>query len=144
VSVRSISACPRAPPAGRGARVGRARSPRALESRSTRRGARGGIMAIEEGKEAPAFALQDGQGKKRSLADLRGREVILYFYPKDDTPGCSKEACGFRDHWREIEELGAMVLGVSPDHGESHEKFRAKYELPFPLLSDPDHKVMEK
>ena len=100
-------------------------------------------MAIEEGKAAPAFTLADGEGRKVALADLRGRDVILYFYPKDDTPGCTKEACGFRDLWREIEKLGATVLGVSPDAGAAHEKFRAKYQLPFPLLSDPDKKVME-
>jgi peroxiredoxin Q/BCP len=101
-------------------------------------------MAIEEGGAAPAFTLQDGQGAKRSLTELKGRDVILYFYPKDDTPGCTKEACGFRDLWREIEDLGATVLGVSPDGAEAHEKFRDKYTLPFPLLSDPERKVMEK
>jgi peroxiredoxin Q/BCP len=101
-------------------------------------------MAIEEGKAAPAFTLQDGKGAKLSLGDLKGRDVIVYFYPKDDTPGCTKEACGFRDLWRDIEKLGATVLGVSPDGAEAHEKFRAKYALPFSLLSDPDRKVMEK
>jgi thioredoxin-dependent peroxiredoxin len=101
-------------------------------------------MAVEEGKAAPAFTLPDGEGNKISLASLRGRDVILYFYPKDDTPGCTKEACGFRDLWREIEKLGATVLGVSPDGAGPHEKFRAKYQLPFALLSDPDHGMMEK
>jgi peroxiredoxin Q/BCP len=101
-------------------------------------------MAIQEGKVAPAFTLQDGEGKKVSLSDLGGTHVILYFYPKDDTPGCTKEACGFRDLWGSIEQLGATVLGVSPDGAAAHEKFRAKYDLPFRLLSDPDKKVMEK
>ncbi len=101
-------------------------------------------MAVEEGKAAPAFRLRDGQGAEVSLAELRGRDVILYFYPRDDTPGCTKEACGFRDLWREVERLGATVLGVSPDGPEAHEKFRAKYSLPFPLLCDSDHRVMEQ
>ena len=79
-----------------------------------------------------------------SLADYAGKHVILYFYPRDDTPGCTKEACGFRDHWKEIGKLGAVVLGVSPDSGEAHQKFAKKYRLPFPLLSDPDKKVMSK
>ena len=101
-------------------------------------------MAIQEGKAAPAFTLADGSGKKVSLADFAGKHVILYFYPKDDTPGCTKEACGFRDSWKEIQKLNAVVLGVSADGAESHQKFTAKYKLPFPLLSDPDRKVMEK
>jgi peroxiredoxin Q/BCP len=99
-------------------------------------------MAVEEGKKAPAFTLSDAKGKKVSLADLAGKDVILYFYPKDDTPGCIKEACGFRDGWSELKKLGAVVLGVSPDGAASHEKFAAKYKLPFTLLSDPDRKVM--
>ena len=99
-------------------------------------------MAIEENKAAPAFSLKDAEGKQVNLKDLRGKNVIVYFYPKDDTPGCTKEACGFRDIWKEIEESNAVVLGVSPDDGASHEKFAAKYNLPFTLLSDPDKKVM--
>ncbi len=101
-------------------------------------------MSIQEGKAPPAFTLEDADGKKVSLADFAGKNVILYFYPKDDTPGCTKEACGFRDDWKEIQKLNAVVLGVSADSGESHRKFAAKYKLPFPLLSDPDRKVMEK
>lgn len=101
-------------------------------------------MALEEGKAAPAFTLADDRGQKVALADLRGRDVILYFYPKDDTPGCTKEACGFRDRWRELEKLGVAVYGISPDGAEDHRKFREKYELPFPLLCDTDRKVMEK
>lgn len=101
-------------------------------------------MAIEEGKAAPAFKLEDADGGKVSLADFKGRDVILYFYPKDDTPGCTKEACGFRDGWSELRKAGVAVLGVSPDTPESHRKFREKYKLPFTLLSDPDRGVLEK
>jgi peroxiredoxin Q/BCP len=101
-------------------------------------------MAIEEGKAAPAFTLADADGKKVSLKDFAGKHVILYFYPKDDTPGCTKEACGFRDGWKDLQKRNAIVLGVSADDATSHQKFRTKYKLPFPLLSDPDRKVMEK
>jgi len=101
-------------------------------------------MAIEEGRAAPAFTLPDSQGNKIRLNDLKGKDVILYFYPQDDTPGCTKEACSFRDLWGEIESLGVVVLGVSPDNGESHKNFTNKYNLPFTLLSDPDRKVMSK
>lgn len=101
-------------------------------------------MAIQAGKAAPAFTLADAEGKKISLKDFAGKNVILYFYPKDDTPGCTKEACGFRDFWKEIQAANAVVLGVSADGAESHRKFRDKYRLPFPLLSDPDRATMEK
>jgi len=101
-------------------------------------------MPVQEGKAAPSFTLEDASGKKVSLADFAGKNVILYFYPKDDTPGCTKEACGFRDDWKELQKANAVVLGVSADSGESHKKFAAKYKLPFTLLSDPDRKVMEK
>ncbi len=101
-------------------------------------------MAIEEGKAAPAFTLPDQTGAKHSLADYRGKHVIVYFYPKDDTPGCTKEACGFRDNFLELKKRDVVVLGVSPDGGEAHRKFIAKYALPFVLLSDTDRKVMEK
>jgi len=101
-------------------------------------------MAIEEGKSAPPFTLTDGSGAKVSLKDFAGKDVILYFYPKDDTPGCTKEACGFRDEWKMLQKLGAVVLGVSADSQASHEKFARKYKLPFQLLSDPERKVMEK
>ena len=100
-------------------------------------------MAIEEGKKAPAFSLSDADGKQVSLADFAGRDVIVYFYPRDDTPGCTKEACGFRDLWKKIQAKGATVIGVSPDKPESHQKFAKKYKLPFPLLCDPEKKTME-
>ena len=101
-------------------------------------------MLIEEGKAAPAFTLQDAAGNKVALRDLRGRNVIVYFYPRDNTPGCTKEACGFRDLWRDIQQQDAVVLGVSPDSAASHQKFATQYQLPFTLLCDPDKKVMEK
>lgn len=101
-------------------------------------------MTIEEGKAAPLFTLPDTDGNKVALKDFRGRNVIVYFYPRDDTPGCTKEACGFRDLWKEIEARNAVVLGISPDEGGSHRKFVDKYGLPFTLLSDPDRKVMTK
>jgi peroxiredoxin Q/BCP len=102
-------------------------------------------MAVEEGKAAPAFTLKDQDGKAVSLASFKGQKaVVLYFYPRDDTPGCTKEACGFRDSNRELQKLGVEVIGVSADDGASHQKFRAKYKLPFTLLSDQGRKVMEK
>ena len=100
-------------------------------------------MAVQEGKAAPKFTLTDADGKKVSLTDFAGKNVVLYFYPKDDTPGCTKEACGFRDAWKILQQKKTVVLGVSADSGASHQKFRDKYKLPFPLLSDPDRKVME-
>ena len=99
---------------------------------------------IEPGQRAPAFALTADDGTKVRLADLRGRPVVLYFYPKDDTPGCTREACAFRDQQGQFMRLGAAVLGVSADSIDSHEKFRDKYQLNFPLLADADHKVAEK
>jgi thioredoxin-dependent peroxiredoxin len=97
---------------------------------------------IVEGRKAPDFSLEDAGGRRVSLADFKGKDVIVYFYPKDDTPGCTKEACGFRDSWKELRKAGVVVLGVSADGAASHKKFAAKYKLPFPLLSDPDRKVM--
>ena len=99
---------------------------------------------LEEGKKAPAFTLKDEAGKSVSLGDYAGKDVVVYFYPKDDTPGCTKEACGFRDAWKELQGLGVAVLGISPDGAMSHQRFAAKYKLPFPLLSDPAKAVMEK
>ena len=101
-------------------------------------------MAVEEGKSAPLFTLKNPEGEKVALKDLRGKNVIVYFYPKDDTPGCIKEAQAFRDLWKQIQKQDAVILGISPDGGESHKKFIKKYKLPFILLSDPDKKVMTK
>jgi peroxiredoxin Q/BCP len=98
---------------------------------------------LQTGEPAPAFTLSGPGGEAVSLAALAGQHVILYFYPKDDTPGCIKEACGFRDAWDELKALGAVVLGVSPDSAASHERFAGKYRLPFQLLSDPERKVLE-
>ena len=97
-----------------------------------------------EGKKAPAFELEGNDGKTHSLEDYKGKTVVLYFYPKDDTPGCTKEACGFRDLNANLKKAGAVVLGVSKDGAESHKKFTAKYKLPFVLLSDPKLDVMKK
>src|SRR5262249_7156157 len=93
--------------------------------------------------KAPAFTLTADDGSKVKLADLKGSPVVLYFYPKDDTPGCTKEACAFRDRKAEIVKLGAKIFGVSPDDVDSHVKFRDKFELNFPLLADKDHKLAE-
>lgn len=101
-------------------------------------------MAIEEGSKAPAFSLKDQSGATVKLSDLKGKLVVLYFYPKDDTSGCTKEACAFRDEHTVLQKRGAVVLGVSPDDEKRHQKFRAKYELPFQLLVDADHAVAEK
>jgi peroxiredoxin Q/BCP len=98
---------------------------------------------INEGDQAPDFTLQSDAGTDVTLSSLRGRPVVLYFYPRDDTPGCTTEACEFRDAYDVFRERGAEVLGVSPDDVTSHEKFKTKYELPFTLLADPDHKVAE-
>lgn len=95
------------------------------------------------GARAPGFTLPSDQGGDVSLAGLRGRPVVLYFYPKDDTSGCTTQACEFRDRWADVEAAGAVVLGVSPDPVKSHAKFRKKYGLPFPLLADTDHSVAE-
>ena len=100
------------------------------------------MAAITEGRKAPSFTLPDAEGRPVSLSDFKGKDVVVYFYPRDDTPGCTKEACGFRDHWKELQRAGVVVLGISADSGESHKKFAAKYRLPFTLLSDADRKVM--
>ena len=99
---------------------------------------------IEEGKPAPDFELSSDAGETIRLSALRGKPVVLYFYPKDDTPGCTAQACGIRDAYGEFEQEGAVVLGVSPDDERSHGKFRDKYELPFTLLADTDHRVAEQ
>lgn len=99
---------------------------------------------IEPGQSAPDFTLPDQDGEDVALSSLRGRRVVLYFYPRADTPGCTTQACGIRDAWAELERRGAVVLGVSPDDEGSHERFKAKYGLPFTLLADPDHSVAER
>ena len=100
-------------------------------------------MALEPGDQAPDFTLPDQHGKPVSLSDLRGKTVVLYFYPKADTPGCTKQACGVRDHRGDYEQAGAVVLGVSPDPVTAVGKFDQKYDLGFPLLADEDHRVAE-
>jgi peroxiredoxin Q/BCP len=99
---------------------------------------------VEEGSPAPDFDLATDMGERIKLSDLRGKPVVLYFYPEDDTPGCTAQACEIRDEWSRFRERGAVVLGVSPDDEESHARFREKYSLPFTLLADPKHEVAEK
>ena len=99
---------------------------------------------LSEGTAAPDFELSADDGHQVKLSDYRGKPVVLYFYPKDDTPGCTTEACEFRDAYDAFRERGAEVLGVSPDDVRSHEKFKTKYELPFTLLADPDHAVAKR
>lgn len=99
---------------------------------------------VEEGKPAPTFTLPSDTGETVSLESFRGKPVVLYFYPRDDTPGCTRQACAIRDAWDAYAERGAIVLGVSPDSPASHVKFKEKYALPFTLLSDEDHAVAEK
>jgi thioredoxin-dependent peroxiredoxin len=98
---------------------------------------------VEEGREAPDFQLTSDSGERVRLSQFRGRPVVLYFYPRDDTPGCTTQACGIRDSYGDFEERGAVVLGVSPDTEESHVKFKEKHGLPFTLLADPEHEVAE-
>jgi peroxiredoxin Q/BCP len=99
---------------------------------------------VSEGEEAPDFTLENDAGETVSLSDFRGTPVVLYFYPKDDTPGCTAQACGIRDAYGEFERAGAVVLGVSPDKVGKHVKFKEKYDLPFTLLADPEHEVAER
>jgi peroxiredoxin Q/BCP len=99
-------------------------------------------LAIQEGKGAPLFTLPDSHGRRLALRDLRGHDVIVYFYPRDETPGCTREACAFRDLFEELREHGAVIVGISPDDAASHRSFATRHELPFTLLSDPDKKVM--
>jgi len=101
------------------------------------------MAGIAEGRKAPDFTLADAAGGWVALKDFKGKDVVVYFYPKDDTPGCTKEACGFRDLWKDLQRAGVVVLGVSGDTPATHTKFAAKYKLPFPLLSDPARKVMQ-
>src|SRR5579872_1756710 len=99
---------------------------------------------LKEGQKAPVFTLDDDQGKKVSLSDFEGKEVVLYFYPKDMTPGCTQEACDFRDNWGAVKERGAVVLGVSADPVKKHGAFKEKYNLPFTLLSDEGKKMLKQ
>jgi peroxiredoxin Q/BCP len=99
---------------------------------------------VEEGQQAPEFELESDAGETVKLSSLRGKPIVLYFYPKDDTPGCTTQACGIRDVYGEFERAGAVVLGVSPDSAASHVKFKEKFGLPFTLLADPDHAVAER
>jgi len=101
-------------------------------------------MSVEAGKKAPDFTAPTDGGKKLKLSDLRGKPVVLYFYPKDDTPGCTTEACGFRDALPDFSKVKAQVIGVSRDSVARHDKFKQKYDLPFPLVSDEDGKICEK
>jgi peroxiredoxin Q/BCP len=101
------------------------------------------VAMLREGDPAPDFTLESDDGSTVRLSGLRGRPVVLYFYARDDTPGCTKQACGFRDAYGEYEQRGVVVLGVSPDDVESHAKFKSKYGLPFTLLADPEHEVAE-
>jgi peroxiredoxin Q/BCP len=100
-------------------------------------------MPIPSGVKAPDFKLFDETGQARALSDFHGHTVLLYFYPKDDTPGCTTEACNFRDDYSQYEQAGVIILGVSPDTPKSHQKFKQKYNLPFTLLSDEGHKVCD-
>ena len=99
---------------------------------------------LKIGDKAPDFKLKDETGREISLSSLRGKRVVIYFYPKDDTPGCTKEACSIRDVYDDILEAGAVVIGISKDNARSHERFKRKYNLPFYLLSDPENKVIEQ
>jgi len=100
-------------------------------------------MKLDAGAKAPDFTLPDQNGKEHSLSDYQGKWVLLYFYPKDDTPGCTTEACGIRDSWSAFKRRKAVVLGVSPDSVKKHEKFATKFDLPFTLLADSDKKVVQ-
>jgi peroxiredoxin Q/BCP len=101
------------------------------------------MAELNAGDQAPDFETVNDKNEKVKLSDLRGRKVVLYFYPKDNTPGCTAQACGFRDSYPQVEAKNAVVLGISPDSAKSHQAFRSKYELPFPLLVDSDHKIAE-
>ena len=101
------------------------------------------MSAVQVGDLAPDFTATTDSGTTVALGDFRGKRIVLYFYPKDDTPGCTTQACGFRDHYPVIEEKNAVVLGVSPDSAKSHQKFKSKFDLPFTLLVDEDHAIAE-
>jgi len=100
-------------------------------------------MVLEKGIKAPNFELEDSEGTVHKLSDYQGETIVVYFYPKDDTPGCTKEACSFRDSYKDFKDAGVTIIGISPDKVESHKKFKDKYALPFTLLADSDHEVCE-
>lgn len=100
-------------------------------------------MVLSKGMKAPEFELKDSEGNIHHLSDYKGQTIVIYFYPKDDTPGCTKEACSFRDSYADFREAGVEVIGISPDTVNSHTKFANKYDLPFTLLADPEHEVCE-
>lgn len=126
--------------------LARANGSRRAQAWNPQRGRRilTGMAELKEGSKAPDFTLTDDAGRKVKLSEFADKTVVLYFYPRADTPGCTKEACSFRDHHAELLARGAVVLGVSPDEPAPLAKFKQKYGLPFPLLADPDHKVAEK
>lgn len=101
-------------------------------------------VSLKAGDKAPLFSGRDQNGNTVSLSQLKGKKVILYFYPEDDTPACTAQACNLRDHYKELMKTGFEVVGISPNDQESHEKFAGKYKLPFPLLPDPGHKIIDK
>jgi peroxiredoxin Q/BCP len=100
-------------------------------------------MVLEVGQKAPEFSLVDNEGQAHRLSDYQGQTIVVYFYPKDDTPGCTKEACSFRDSYEDYRKAGVEIIGISPDSEKSHSKFKKKHDLPFVLLSDPEHQVCE-
>jgi thioredoxin-dependent peroxiredoxin len=102
------------------------------------------MSILTEGKKAPAFKGKDQNGKTISLSDYKGKKVVLYFYPEDDTPTCTMQACNLRDNFSALQKLGIVVLGVSPDEEKKHKKFEAKYDLPFTLIADPEHIIIDK
>ena len=102
------------------------------------------MITLQEGDKAPAFTGYDQDGKKVSLADYKGKKLVLYFYPQDDTPTCTVQACNLRDNFALLRKEGLVVVGISPDDEKSHKKFETKFSLPFPLLADPDHKIIDK
>lgn len=102
------------------------------------------MTQLQEGEKAPAFTAKDQDGQKLSLADFKGRRLVLYFYPEDDTPTCTVEACNLRDNYALLKQEGFAIVGISPDDEKKHKKFEKKYDLPFPLLADPDHKIIDK
>jgi peroxiredoxin Q/BCP len=125
-------------------KAGAKKAPKATKKKAVKKTVSVGGTMPQPGEYAPDFELVDGDGAAHRLSDCRGKRVVLYFYPRDNTPGCTKEACGFRDTLADINKHNALVFGVSPDKPESHQRFSEKFNLPFPLLSDPEHAVAEQ